>query len=52
MEIFRKYEDENKKKLSIDQIQMMMAFIMFPWDFKILYGIISDTVKLPFFNSF
>ena len=24
-----------------------MAFIMFPWDFKILYGIICDTVKLP-----
>ena len=47
MEIFRK-----DKTLSIDQTQMMMAFIMFPWDFKILYGIISDTVKLPFSNSF
>lgn len=29
-----------------------MAFIALPWDFKILYGIITDTVRLPFFESF
>ena len=32
-----------------DQIQVSMTFITTPWDVKILYGIISDTVKLPFF---
>ena len=31
-------------------MQIVDAFIMFPWDFKILYGIICDTVKLPYFS--
>lgn len=38
-----------KYKLSPTELQVAFAFIMFPWDFKILYGIICDTVKLPFF---
>ena len=47
MEIFRK-----DNTITVDQIQIMMAFIMLPWDFKILYGILADTVKLPFFSTF
>ena len=40
-----------KYKLSPTELQVTFAFIMFPWDFKILYGIICDTVKLPFFSD-
>ena len=35
--------------LTPNQLQIQLAFILFPWDFKILYGIISDTVMLPCF---
>lgn len=35
--------------LSPNQMQVSEAWLIFPWDFKILYGIIADTIQLPFF---
>jgi hypothetical protein len=32
-------------------LNIVNAFIVFPWDFKILYGIICDTIKLPYFSK-
>ena len=29
-----------------------MALVMTPWDFKVIYGIIADTVRLPCFDTF
>ena len=34
--------------LSADEITEYMMVIFLPWDFKILYGIICDTVVLPY----
>ena len=36
----------------IDELQLFMTFVFIPWDFKILFGIITDTVKLPLGASF
>ena len=47
MEIFRK-----QYSMDADRLQLTMAFIGLPWDFKILYGVITDTVRLPCFESF
>ena len=30
-----------------DQLQITLAYILFPWNFKIFYGIISDTMAIP-----
>ena len=37
--------------LSPNELQVASAFIILPWDFKIFYGIMSDTVPLPYFRS-
>lgn len=37
--------------LSPNQLQVAETFIISPWDFKVFYGIISDTVRLPYFKS-
>ena len=42
---------KNTYNLEPEQLNIVNAFIMFPWDFKILYGIICDTIKLPFFSQ-
>lgn len=44
-EIFRE-----KYELDGDIIQKTMLCIYLPWDFKILFGIICDTMNLPFFS--
>ena len=36
--------------MSPNQLQVAEAFILFPWDFKILYGIVADTIILPCFS--
>ena len=33
------------------QLQVQMAFNILPWDFKLFYGIIADTVVLPCFKK-
>jgi len=33
-----------------DEMQLAMSYILLPWDFKILFGICADTVKLPFMS--
>ena len=38
-------------KLSPNELQVGEAFIMLPWDFKILYGITCDTIRLPFMSD-
>jgi len=38
-------------KLSPNELQVAEAFIIFPWDFKIFYGIICDTIMLPGFRN-
>ena len=35
-----------------DDLQLFMTFVLIAWDFKILFGIVTDTVKLPFGVSF
>lgn len=37
--------------LGVNANQMSLTFIFLPWDFKILYGIICDTVRPPGFQS-
>ena len=37
--------------LNPDELQVAEAFMLFPWDFKILYGIICDTLSLPRFEK-
>ena len=37
--------------ISPNQIQVAMAVIIIPWDFKILYGIICDTIVMPCFKK-
>ena len=38
-------------KLSPNANQLAQTFIALPWDFKILYGILADTCKLPFMTT-
>jgi hypothetical protein len=38
-------------KMSPNELQVAEAFIIMPWDFKIFYGIICDTIKIPFYNA-
>ena len=38
-------------KMEPDEMQLAGAYIFIPWDAKILYGIMCDTVKLPFFSQ-
>ena len=40
-----------KYGLEGDEIQKYMMFIFLPWDFKILYGIICDTLVIPCFEK-
>ena len=37
--------------LNPDELQVAEAFMLFPWDFKILYGVICDTLSLPGFSK-
>ena len=37
--------------MSPTELQVVEALILFPWDFKILYGIMADTVSLGFFRD-
>ena len=37
--------------LGVNANQMALTFITLPWDFKILYGIICDTMALPCFKK-
>jgi hypothetical protein len=37
--------------LSPDALQLSSAFVLLPWDFKILYGITCDTIALPGFKD-
>lgn len=39
-------------KLSLDKIQLIMAFVNTPSNFKILYGVLCDIVRIPFIKSF
>ena len=43
--------DENAEGSSGQLLQAGMALVMFPWDFKVVYGIICDTTNLPFFKE-
>lgn len=38
--------------LELDPIQIIMVFVKLPWDYKIIYGIICDTVRVPISESF
>ena len=46
-EIFRTYY-----KIELDELQTIMAFLLTPWDFKFFYGLVCDTVRIPFIQSF
>ena len=35
-----------------DNLQLFLTYVMISWDFKVLFGIIADTVKLPLGKSF
>lgn len=37
--------------VGVNANQMAITFITLPWDFKILYGIICDTMALPGFKK-
>ena len=39
-------------EMQLDKLQVVMSFVMAPWDFKVLYGIVCDTVRIPFVKSF
>ena len=38
--------------LDLDTIQVIMVFVKLPWDYKIFYGVICDTVRIPISQSF
>lgn len=39
-------------KMPLDKLQVVMSFVYLPWDFKVLYGVTCDTVRVPFFKTF
>jgi hypothetical protein len=39
---------KNHYGLSPTEMQLKRAFIVMPWDFKVLFGIIGDTIRIPF----
>ena len=47
IEILRTEYDSNA-----DNLQLFLTYVMIIWDFKVLFGIITDTVKLPLGQSF
>jgi len=47
IEILRTEYDKDPNNL-----QLFMTYVMISWDFKVLFGIIADTVKLPLGKSF
>lgn len=42
---------KTKYKLGPDELQVAHSFNSLPWDFKVFYGIISDTVPVPCFPN-
>ena len=38
---------KTKYLMGPDELQVAQAFIILPWDFKVLYGVISDTIPIP-----
>ena len=38
--------------MKLDKLQVVMTFILLPWDFKVFYGVICDTVRVPFVKTF
>lgn len=42
---------KSKYMLGPDKLQVALAFITLPWNLKIFYGIVSDTIPVPFFKG-
>lgn len=47
LEIFR-----SRYNLKLDTIQLVMTFVSIPWDYKVIYGVICDSVKIKCVRSF